>query len=347
VLKRKGELARACPAWLRRNITQPAGQSGIPEEALLWLSGIAIGGITVLSAVFSVLAFTFAPDLADAAALAAFVVTTAALLLAVIAAAVGVLAYAVSTGSPDLAISVRFPFSAVNWPVFKAQKLDDGRLGSENFKQLIGEIHLRNDSPYSARSPAVIVRLTGIGVLNGVRSEGWAAIEFANMVGVTAFQWDGGSEHPIHGNSQRRLPNFNLFGLKTYGDQRPALPIEILADGYRKVLTIPVGFTVDDEVVIPGQKRPGRRRLALATPPGSGGNQLVAPPSLLARVPMAGEIILDQVLSSSMSLIGVRASSGYADPQIPDLASRTMLTDPVLGGNAECEPRITAIHWAR
>jgi hypothetical protein len=215
---------------------------------------IAIGGVTLISAILAILAFVFAPDLADGIAFAGVVLTGATLLLAVIAAAVAVLAYAVTTGTPVLAFAIKFPFSEINNPTFEAQRREDGNLKAVSFKQLTGEIHLRNDSQYSARNPAVIIRLKGMAILPGNISKGWVAIQFANTIGVTAIQWDGEPAHPIHGNSTRRLPDISLDGLTTLPAPTPYLEIEILAEGYRKTLAIKPGFKIDAIVVIPPEK---------------------------------------------------------------------------------------------
>ena len=71
-------------------------------------------------------------------------------------------------------------------------------------------------------------------------------IDFSNTHGITAMQWDGGPSYSIHGHSTRRLPNLFLTNLWAISDLgTPALVFEILADGYRKEITLPVDFTVD------------------------------------------------------------------------------------------------------
>lgn len=217
----------------------------------------AIGGIALVSAVFFVLAFVLAPDLADGIALAGDVLVAATLLLAVIAAAVAVLAYTVSTGAPELQVSVRFPFSQVNAPLFKARRID-GEVQAEDFKQVNGEIYLRNENQYPASSPAVIVRLHRMAFkLEGLTS-GWVVTGFGTTVGVTEVQWDGGSSYSVHGHSRRRLPDLRLAGLTLLPTMSPdpeadppRFVVELLADGYRRSVTLDAGFQVDDVVIGP------------------------------------------------------------------------------------------------
>jgi hypothetical protein len=174
-------------------------------------------------------------------------------LLAVLAALVALLAYAVATGNPDLKFQVTFEFSKPNLPIFNAFRTQEGWLKAQPFKQTSGTISLKNVSRrYTARNPAVIVRLNGLVFQQGdfAQTPGWVTIGFANTIGVTAVQWDGGPAYYIHGNSIRQLPAVSFQGLTrvpAWNDD-PSLSIELLADGgYRRTLIIPVEFTVDEK----------------------------------------------------------------------------------------------------
>jgi hypothetical protein len=193
----------------------------------------------------------------------------ATLLLAGIAAVVALLAYAVSTGLPDIEVSLRFPFSRVNNLEFVADLQSDGRLRARQFKQTNATVLLHNKSSYPARNPAVLVRLNAMvfthGTMKPVTQSAepvfymgkdplgeWVIIGYSNTNGTTAVQWDGGLNFSIHGNSIRKLPNLdldNLTGIPEWGT--PEITLEILADGYRRVVTLPVDFTVDDESRFP------------------------------------------------------------------------------------------------
>jgi hypothetical protein len=240
---------------LSRLISRLQADQEFRRRAFLRGAWGTIGGITVISVVLGILAFTLAPDLADGIALAGDVMVAATLLLAVLAAAVAVLAYTVSTGAPDLRIRVKFPFSAANAPMFEARKDEFDNLQAVNFKQLTGEIYLGNRNQYSARNPTVTVRLKGMAFNTVNIPDGWAMTGFGNTIGATEVQWDGGAAYSVHGDSSRRLPDLRLGGLTTIPAVTPHFEIELLADGYRRTLTIPVGFKIDARVVIPGGSR--------------------------------------------------------------------------------------------
>jgi hypothetical protein len=175
-------------------------------------------------------------------------------------------AYAVSSGLPDLQLSVQFPFSVPNNPEFKASAEGD-RLRARQFKQIYGTVMLRNNSGYSARNPAIIVRLCAMVYLpettsaTEVRSVwptpggDWVPIDFIHTEGIVAVQWDGGPTYSIHGHSTRLLPDLwldNLRAVPNWG--APAMIVEILAEGYRNEKTIPVDFTVDGKSQFPREK---------------------------------------------------------------------------------------------
>jgi hypothetical protein len=72
---------------------------------------------------------------------------------------------------------------------------------------------------------------------------------------ITAVQWDGGPNYSIHGNSTRRLPDLELNDLRAIPDWGPpVLTFEILADGYRKVVSLPADFKVAGESRFPQEE---------------------------------------------------------------------------------------------
>jgi hypothetical protein len=218
------------------------------RKVLLQTIGIAVAATAVISVVLTVLALTFISGTADKLAAVGDVLVGATLLLAGIAAVVALLAYAVSTGAPDLQIRVSFNFSYPNNPAFKAREREFGDLLAEQFKQLTGDIQIRNNSSYSAKNPAVIVRLRNMAFGREEHNANWVITNFANTNGILAVQWDGGPAYSIHGNSTRRLPDLHLDKLHTYTSSgSPGLAIELLADGYRKEVVLPVDFTVDGQ----------------------------------------------------------------------------------------------------
>ena len=117
----------------------------------------------------------------------------------------------------------------------------------------IAYIWIINNSKYSARNPAVIVRFgwnpkPTMGLCKSWKEKDdlpWKVTDSTSSGIVTlATQWDG--EHPIHGHSTRRLPNLplvTLFSTKLGGPVK--FNIELLADGYRKIVPITMNFTVE------------------------------------------------------------------------------------------------------
>lgn len=174
----------------------------------------AIAAVAAAAMVLTLLALSAREATADRYAAVGAVFAGAAFFLAIIAAVVALLAYAVSTGSPDLQLRIHFDFSRDNNPAFKAETLDYGRLAAVEFKQTIGRISLRNTSGYSANNPALIVRLQGMAfVPNSPPRDNWVKLDFVTTVGCIAIRWDGGPQYSIHGHSTRVLPSIEFTGL--------------------------------------------------------------------------------------------------------------------------------------
>jgi hypothetical protein len=198
---------------------------------------------------------------ADRLAETADVLAAGTLVLAILAAFVALQAYAAATGLPDLQVQLTFGFSYPNRPVFRAKLGEDGSSQvAAPFKQVYCIVSVYNKIGYSARNPAVIIRLKGMAFLPRPDDTKWAEIDFAQTQGATAVQWDGGNQS-IHGRSSRRLPGLNFTGLQTvpvWG--QPVFVVELLAEGgYRKEREIPVRFVPEDsewETNVPASERP-------------------------------------------------------------------------------------------
>jgi hypothetical protein len=194
--------------------------------------------------------------LGDRAAEIGDVLVGGTLVLAFIAGLVALQAYAAATGLPNLEIQMTFPFSSPNNPVFLA-KPDENQANIWILvtpAQSLPVISVRNVSGYSARNPAVVIRLTAMGFVNTSMGEGWTLIDapltllidgsLPPRAGAT-LQWDGGI-YSIHGHSSRRLPKLDFDVLHTVPEWgEPKFVIELLAEGYRKEIEIPARFTLD------------------------------------------------------------------------------------------------------
>jgi len=249
------------PRGLAKALDRLRHDSGFRRLALLGTTGVAVAVIILVTVVFTVLALTSSADSADRLAAAGDVLVGATLLLAAIAAIVALLAYAVSTGLPDLRISVEFNHYPPNNLIFKveAQARDQFRVEPGSMRP--GKVLLRNESGYSARNPALIVRLHSMAFVperlgdSSIFEANWAINESGNFAGAKGevlreVQWDGGPTYSIHGHSTRRLPDLDFHDLWFSTLTPPILTFEILAEGYRRVVNVPVLLIVDGEAIV-------------------------------------------------------------------------------------------------
>jgi hypothetical protein len=128
------------------------------RSSIIGLAGLLVvvtgGAGAWICVVLASRAHSFSDRLAEASVITA----GGTLLLALIAAVVAVMAYAAATGLPDLRLQVRFPFSKANRPSFDVTE-EYQLVSARDFMQTTATVQLRNDSGFSARNPAVIVRL--------------------------------------------------------------------------------------------------------------------------------------------------------------------------------------------
>jgi hypothetical protein len=247
---------------LPRTILRPWQDTGRRRQILLGVIGILVLVIALLTGICVYLTLSSSGSgYPDRLAEAGDIFSAATLLLTVIAALVALLAYAVTTGLPDLKVQLNFEFSWPNRPKFQAEIDENGWLRALNFKQTSGSISIRNESGYSAKNPAVIVRFRGMAYVDEQNIPSpWVVIDFVNTTGITAVQWDGGATYSIHGNSVRKLPSLNLQRLVKVSDwPDPQIAIELLADGgYRREVVFPVDFTLDGKSQFPQHLDKGR-----------------------------------------------------------------------------------------
>jgi hypothetical protein len=173
------------------------------------------------------------------------VVAFGAYILVALALLVALAAYIAATGRPKLSPVIQFTFSEPNEPVFWIAS-DSPAWGRtvKTYKQTEGNVSLKNDSPYAARNPGMRITLDGLGGI--APQQDWTIIQQANMVGITAIQWDGGADYIIHGRWSRTLPRLDVKGMFAYKED-PAFVVEIAADGFDPETTrIPVRI-LDEE----------------------------------------------------------------------------------------------------
>lgn len=220
--------------------------AGLRRRTFLRATGVAVLIVVLVTVILTVLALTSSAGTADRLAAAGDVLVGATLLLAAIAAIVALVAYAVSTGLPNIGVRVDFN-----------RNLETG-IRADQCGVPTGIIYLRNESSYSAQNPAVIVRLHEMSFRPSDHDRNsferkWALIDSENDRGIryTAVQWDGGPTYSIHGHSTRRLPDLALEDLQFNPNASrligPRLKVEILAEGYRKVVSVPLNCVFGNE----------------------------------------------------------------------------------------------------
>lgn len=252
------------PAVLKRLRFDPSYR----RRTFLVGTGTTIAVTMFVTAILTVIALTSTASTADRIALEGDVLVGETLLLAVIAALVALLAYAVSTGIPDLYLSAQFEGPPNTLMVTADTETDPPR--AKLVIPITGRIMLRNESSFSAKNPALIIRAHGLALQTdefarlssdlhrGLSSDlnrrpssdvNWITIDQEycqqiNEFAATAVQWDGGATYSIHGHSIRKLPDLDIleFWLMPEKGKNPALTFEIFAEGYRKEITLPVYF---------------------------------------------------------------------------------------------------------
>lgn len=252
----------------------------IVRFAVLLLVAAAVAATVVAGIVL----WVSSASLADRAAEIGDIFGATTLLLTVIAAVVAYLAYAVSTGIPDLKLRVCFGPSLPNQPVVTAEA-KDGRLEAVDSGQTAVTIRIRNFGVFPAKDPAFIVQVQGMEFgpdVPDLNAAGWTVNE-GSETGVTTVQMDGGPAYSTPGGMVRDLPVLSLAGLRTVpGWTEPSWPvrrrefdwlgwfrrkprspwpplvvISVVTDGYRRVAWIPINFKVNgDSKFAPEKKLP-------------------------------------------------------------------------------------------
>jgi hypothetical protein len=162
------------------------------------------------------------------------VVAVCAFILVAATLFVALTAYLAATGRPDLEPQLRFYHSYLNKPVLRVEDepSPNGWRNIVTTRQTECSVTLVNRSRYSARNPGLQVWLEGLGGLK--EQPGWAVVGSANMIGITAIQWDGGADYLIHGKWSRVLPPLIFDGAFVYAtDTLPALIVTVAADGIK------------------------------------------------------------------------------------------------------------------
>ncbi|MBN0045767.1 hypothetical protein JS756_16970 [Streptomyces actuosus] len=227
---------------------------------LAMLATIAAGLALVLGVIFA--GWTLGLGTDDRVVLVNTALVIYTCLLTAAAAVVAVLAYRAATGRPELDIEITFSFSFPNEPVFAAASDEDGVFEGRviaDFEQSWARVVMSNASTYAAKNPGVRIELEWLGGFAAM--EGWESVAFTHGVGVTAIQWDGGTDSIVHGRWSRVLPSFDLAHARELVPGDSTLVVTIVADGIEPVIRrLPVRILTEVEYEVYTEQR--ARRLA-------------------------------------------------------------------------------------
>jgi hypothetical protein len=177
------------------------------------------------------------PGLSDRLAEAGDWLAGGTLALAAIAGLVALQAYASATGLPDLRLSL-----IIDGPPIPEVDPDPER--PINPQTVTGpfkfHIAIKNDSGYSARNPAVVMRLPGnyLATRSSRIGEGWTVTDGAYNQ-IMSVQWDGGAAYSIHGHSTRKIRLDVGFVILQSLDR--SVKFELLAEGFRREVQAELG----------------------------------------------------------------------------------------------------------
>src|ERR1700730_9669519 len=113
------------PSIIERLIERIRNDPAMRRKSFLSTLGVVVVAVVLTAVILTVVALNSRASLADRLAEAGGVVAGATLLPAAIAAVVALVAYAVSSGAPDIQFKIHFPFSEPNNPSFAAERDGD------------------------------------------------------------------------------------------------------------------------------------------------------------------------------------------------------------------------------
>lgn len=212
----------------------------------LWITVITISVATFLATGLFGLLSDWART--DVIASMAAILTTGAVLLAVIAAVVAIAAYTAAVQRPVLVLEFNFLNNTgpgiIEWTRQPDNIYVQGNPQSfvlEQNQQLIARLTIHNRSTVSARNPALRIEFLGFARTGPPPGPGWLPVNHTRADAAYAAQWDGGADLSIHGSWSRPIPEIQLAGL--YGIRNSpayALAFFLVADGFVREWTVPV-----------------------------------------------------------------------------------------------------------
>lgn len=243
-------------AVLRRWLLRPS--------VVLWASAAFLVLLTagLGAAIWIIVHWKASPS--DQIAAVGAAVGTGTLLLAALAAVVALYAYQVAAQRPKLSPEIKFwftreinkvvlvtgpPDGAAGTPLLQQREAPDRRSMLSWLVQFQAWVRIRNERLWSARQPAVTLRLNDL-ILPWMYAEriermgGWTIYKTDSPGSVVALRWEGSA---IHGEEVRDLPKLELYELRGSGAANPSIDIEVVAENFRHTFSFPVSLVTPEE----------------------------------------------------------------------------------------------------
>lgn len=197
-------------------------------------------------------------------ALATFVATEVALIMATVAAVLALLAYRSASRRPKLRLEIRTWLARRPGPFLAYEQNEYGHYfvgGTRPFTEW--DIILHNDGTAPARFPVIFLTFYGLHMTSDKFDSHWRPVLHANGLGWYAFEWIGGSDVIVYPGLPLKLPRVYLRGAtRTWhesGDQ-PALSWTLAADGFGpKTTKMLIGSEEDARIALMNEHEAGSK----------------------------------------------------------------------------------------
>jgi hypothetical protein len=226
----------------------------------LWFWGAiaTLAGLTGALTIAILLTVNGSPETSDTLALLANEIDAAILLLAVSVAILAIAGYRTAARAPELEAEIKFHFCEPNRPVLAISvgpgparslvTLRESKTGTvEVFPQLEAQLSIRNRKSWSAQHAALRVNFVGLGLPPTFQPGLWSVANRDRLENVLALKWQANADETIHGGWTHELPPLDLAGLTATGERPPAIELDIVAEGFRKVTKVPVELITLDK----------------------------------------------------------------------------------------------------
>jgi hypothetical protein len=202
--------------------------------------GIVLVAILFISGALARWAWVWSNTFTDRLAAEAVVFSAGAFVLAIVASVIALAGYLASIQPPNLDISLWYRGQQVDLLTLWANTMTDNPSLPFDLPLEV-TFRIANRSRFAARNTMCLVESKGVG-MGSPGDDHWRLVELHPHRGwAKKVQWDGGTEHPIHGHCSRDISVY-LRGAPVFPeppDGRGFL-VEVVAEGFRKRRTFPI-----------------------------------------------------------------------------------------------------------